>query len=393
MADYEELSSLMSDPEMVQIPAKEAQGASQQRLPVPVPVPVPVSVPLVAGFGSPAPASSPAPHPTNKVLDFGVKQAADPPTTPTTPFTLSSSTEVSPRHHTKLHTRSILDHLSSPQRAPVDYNQFLLETLLWRNKVRSTLYFVLGLAGLLGLKYAVSAQATLLSSVGYVLLLSLFVNFMRAIISPPVAGVLQVDRLRPRQLCAVSASDPLGTFFCMRSSVKATLSAVFSLHDAHFNGQDPVKTLQVAVGLWSVALLGRHVSGINLLVAGFLLAFTLPVLYAKFRRMVDKTLGDVLAQVQAKYSALDRRSKAGVVLGPLALLMMLLSNNDRCAALFLFLVYGRLLLKPVEFEAITKRVEPITATAKRLGSAASHLALGFADKHSLTPTPTKKKSQ
>ncbi|MEW5318296.1 MAG: hypothetical protein WDW38_009529 [Sanguina aurantia] len=370
MADYEELSSLMSDPEMVQIPAKEAQGASQQRLPVPVPVPVPVSVPLVAGFGSPAPASSPAPHPTNKVLDFGVKQAADPPTTPTTPFTLSSSTEVSPRHHTKLHTRSILDHLSSPQRAPVrpwglvltlrkvDYNQFLLETLLWRNKVRSTLYFVLGLAGLLGLKYAVSAQATLLSSewppprlcphqrrhqgtrlepvssprnsaenraqpvahthghigapgvlrsepgggqpglagciaqtttraplgVGYVLLLSLFVNFMRAIISPPW------------QASSKWTGSALANF--AQSSVKATLSAVFSLHDAHFNGQDPVKTLQVAVGLWSVALLGRHVSGINLLVAGFLLAFTLPVLYAKFRRMVDKTLGDVLAQVQ-----------------------------------------------------------------------------------------------
>lgn len=60
---------------------------------------------------------------------------------------------------------------------------------------------------------------------------------------------------------------------------------------------------------------------------------------------------------QVKYGALDRRSKAGVVLGPLILLMVLLSSRDRFAAIFLFLVYGRLLLKPVELEVSGHRFD------------------------------------
>lgn len=67
--------------------------------------------------------------------------------------------------------------------------------------------------------------------VGYLLLLSLFVNFMRAIISPPW------------QESSKWTGSALTNFAL--TSVKATLNAASALHDAHFNGKDPVKTLQV----------------------------------------------------------------------------------------------------------------------------------------------------
>lgn len=69
---------------------------------------------------------------------------------------------------------------------------------------------------------------------------------------------------------------------------------------------------QVAVGLWSVALLGRLVSGTDLLIAGFLLAFALPVLYTKFKKVVDKAVGDVMSQVQVSGAQGDGQGGRGL---------------------------------------------------------------------------------
>lgn len=85
-------------------------------------------------FGSPAP-TSPLDH-TSKQLDFGVVKPE--PKTPGTPF-VSSSDEV------------------------IDYNQFIKDTLLWTNKVRSSIYLVGGLISIFLMNKALHSKTTIIT--------------------------------------------------------------------------------------------------------------------------------------------------------------------------------------------------------------------------------------
>jgi len=72
-------------------------------------------------------------------LDFGVKSASVEPTTPTTPFVPSAKDEA------------------------LDYNQFVMDTLLWTNRVRSAFYLLVGSALIVLVDYMMSAGVPLLT--------------------------------------------------------------------------------------------------------------------------------------------------------------------------------------------------------------------------------------
>lgn len=56
--------------------------------------------------------------------------------------------------------------------------------------------------------------------------------------------------------------------------------------------------LQVGLGLWSLSLLGRAVDGVTLLLLLHVAAFSLPLLYSRFKTQIDSQLGKVNGMVK-----------------------------------------------------------------------------------------------
>lgn len=294
---------------------------------------------------------SPQPDPA-KQLDFGMAAAP----TPATPVVTSAPTDSD----------------------EVDYNTFITETLLWTNKVRSAFYFVVGLLLWVVARSVITSNTTLVTGVCYALLATLAFNFLRGIMMPEF-----------QKRCTWSHSAWTRAVI---SAFTVAVSAEAALVDSHLNGLDPLHTLEVGLGLWALSLAGRSVDAVTLLLALHLAAFTLPAAYKLQKAKVDAVVADVYGKAKAKYDSVDRKVKASAILGLLGLLLFLLPTADRFAALFVFLAYGRAILKPAELAHIQKRIEPVSATVQRLGNTATTMAVSTLNKYELTPTPSKKKN-
>ncbi|KAG2447434.1 hypothetical protein HYH02_007759 [Chlamydomonas schloesseri] len=260
----------------------------------------------------------------------------------------------------------------------VDYVAFINETLMWTNKVRSTFYFVAGLLAWVVVRAVSKSDTTLFTGLCYVLLASLFWNFLRAAMAPAFAA---------RCTWAHSAV----TRFAVSASA-ATINAAAALHDRHLHGIDPLHTLEVGLGLWVLSLLGRALPFVTLLLLLHLGAFTLPVAYKFNKARVDSLVADVYGKAQAQYEKLDRRVRATAVLVPMALLFVLLPALDRLVAVFVCLAYGRVWAKPDEFASFQKkRLEPVGATLHKAMTPLTGTVTTTLNKYEITPTPRKKK--
>ncbi|KAG2490307.1 hypothetical protein HYH03_011258 [Edaphochlamys debaryana] len=286
-------------------------------------------------------------------------------------FSLNSNTPATPA------TPSMVPALSSPSEE-LDYDTFIRETLLWKNKVRSAFYFVAGLLAWLVVRGIFTSPTTLFTGVCYTLLFSLAFNFLRGTLAPKL-----------QERCTWSNSAV--TRFVVAASSTA-VSAAAELHDRHLNGLDPLRTLEVGLGLWLLSLLGRWLDAVTLLLLLHLGAFTLPAAYAANKARVDALAKDAYAKAQAQYEKLDRRVRATVVLAPMAGLLFALPLLDRLVVVFIMLAYGRVWAKPHEYAAVQKRLGPVGATlSKTVVTPLSTAAASAMARYDITPTPAKKK--
>ncbi|KXZ43799.1 hypothetical protein GPECTOR_80g159 [Gonium pectorale] len=310
---------------------------------------------MKTAFGSPheatpeKPAATPDVNPA-KQLDFNIN-----PPTPATPAMVGAS--------------------SSDE---LDYNAFITETLLWTNKVRSTFYFVAGFLAWLAVRGVFSSSTTLFTGVCYVLLFSLIFNFLRGAVAP---------RLQER--CTWSDS---GLTRLAAAAATTAISAAAALHDRHLNGLDPLKSLEVGLGLWVLSLLGRALDAVTLLLLLHLGAFSVPLGYKMFKGRIDAIIKDVYGKAKAHYEKLDRRVRGAVVLVPLILLVFLLPVVDRLVVVFICLAYARVLTRPDEYAALQRRVAPVGTTLnKKVLTPITAAASSALTKYDITPTPSKKK--
>lgn len=306
-------------------------------------------------FGSPAAAASPL---QGTKLDFGAKVAT--PATPATPF---------------VPKMELGD--------DVDYNAFIKDTLLWTNKVRSAVYLLGGLLAILAAYAVFNSTTPLITAVCYVVLGQMALNFIRATASP---------KLQERATYADSAY----THWAIGQTTAVVRGAAV-VHDSHLSTLQPQKTLEIIMGLWLLSILARYVSAFVLLAAVYALLFVVPKLYVMNKAKIDKLASDVSTKAKAKISTLDMRVKALLIVVPVLLLGYFNSRPDMIIAIFVVLAYARTHFKQSEVEAhvktISDKTQFITKTASKVSVKISNAVGTFADKHELTPTPTKKKTQ
>jgi len=197
------------------------------------------------GFGSPA-GASPAP---SKTLDFGVKSASVEPTTPTTPFVPSAKDEA------------------------LDYNQFVMDTLLWTNRVRSAFYLLVGSALIVLVDYMMSAGVPLLTVICQLTLLQMSLNFVRSAVSPS---------LQERATWLDSAWTAVAI-----SRIAAIVKTIAAVHDRHLSASSPHKHLIIAGSLWVLSMFTSIVQTSTLVLSVYIGAFFVPLLYTTYRKAID----------------------------------------------------------------------------------------------------------
>ncbi|PNH05602.1 hypothetical protein TSOC_008109 [Tetrabaena socialis] len=177
------------------------------------------------------------------------------------------------------------------------------------------------------------------------------------------------------------------------AALTTAVSAAAAVHDAHLNGLDALRTLEVGLGLWVLSLAGRALDAVTLLLLLHVGAFTVPLAYKTYKAKIDRLVGDVYGKAHQQYERLDRRVRATVVLVPLLVLFFMLPLIDRFVAFFICLAYGRVWAKPDEYLAVQRKaLEPLgKALTSALTPATTHAAAAMA-KYDITPTPTKKKA-
>ncbi|GAX82757.1 hypothetical protein CEUSTIGMA_g10183.t1 [Chlamydomonas eustigma] len=309
------------------------------------------TVESVKGFGSPA-APSPIVNPS-KHLDFGVGSKSEP-VTPSTPFRKEDS---------------------------VDYNQFVMDTLLWSNKVRSAFYLLSGIIFILTVDYMLSSGSPLLTVICQLTLGQMALNFLRQAISPQLQ----------QKATWLDSAWTHAAIKRLESSVK-TLAA---LHDKHLSAGSPHKHLIIACSLWLLSMCARLITASNLVLVLYIGAFITPVVYTANRKSIDPAVKDGFKQVQERVASLDRRVKAAVFTILILLLGYRMSYVDLAIAAFVVCVYARSQL-PEEADEISKKLGPVVTplgkTAAQIGGHIGRAVEGAMDKFELTPTPMKKKN-
>lgn len=298
-------------------------------------------------FGSPA--ATP-----NKTLDFGLGTA-----TPSTPVTLPS--------------------LSKDD---VDYDAFIKDTIMWKLPVRSIVYLLGGLAVITAACYVFNSETPLLSVFCYVILAQMFLNFCRVVMDP---------KLQERATYADSAYTQWAI-----KQVTAGVRTMAAVHDSHCMSLQPWKTLQIIVGLWITSILARYTDFFTLLAVLYALAFIVPKLYVIFKSKIDPVVEDIYGKVMKQFNEMDLRLKAALIIVPVLLLGYLSSRIDMVIAAFVVLAYARTQFRDADVakgvQIVSDKTKPIQKAASQIGTKVSGIVEDFVDKHELTPTPMKKKT-
>lgn len=292
----------------------------------------------------------------SSIDDFTTPVKAAPPATPATPQ-LTGASKV----------------------APSEFTEFITSTIMWESKTRSAFYFLAGLATLYMLSWWTEQGISIMSGVCYLLLVSMSFNFVRSTIFP-----------EQQQRGAYNWSDSCWTRVAA-DKLSMLVRTLAACHDTYLSGLAAEQTLKVAATVWVLACLGKFLSPLTVLFYIFLFTFTLPVLYSKNQAAVDKGMSDVMASVKKALASLDRRAKAAAVAVSCLLFAIFFTYFDIAAMCFIALVYAKTLLKPSEIDLMSKKMEPMVATATKLAKAGGKRMGDLATKFDLTPTPAKKK--
>ncbi|KAF5830929.1 hypothetical protein DUNSADRAFT_13837 [Dunaliella salina] len=259
------------------------------------------------------------------------------------------------------------------------YNDFMFETITWKNKLRSVVYLIGGLL-MIGLVYRVlSSSSTLVAGVCYIALAQMALNFTRQLLSPEFQ---QKHCKWSNSTWTQAAIDYYGN----------VLKAVAALNDKQLDGSDTTKTLRIGAGLWITSILGRYVSAFQLVVGLWILAFTLPKAYYTYQGLcVCVCVLCVCTSMQDIFKGQKPVVRAAVVVLPILVAGYVLSQIDLAVAVFLLLVYVRSWMQPQHVNLVKKNLNPITNTASKLGSRFGSFAIDQAKAYDVYPTPTPSK--
>mmetsp|Transcript_12083 Transcript_12083/g.25949 ORF Transcript_12083/g.25949 Transcript_12083/m.25949 type:complete len:410 (+) Transcript_12083:145-1374(+) len=317
-------------------------------------IPTPAAAPVVP------PSSPPAVTPT-KTLDFGTQKEQSSPITPSTPF-------VAPKGSSDV---------------DLDYNQFITDTCMWTNTVRSAVYLVGGILTILFIRWMLNCSTPAITVLCHLALLQMMGNFFKAIVSA---------RLQEKGTYLDSAWT-----HSLIGAVGSAIKTVAAVHDKHLLGTDSLKHLQIAVFFWLLSIIARYVSATALVLVVYIGAFTIPKAYTVNKSKIDPVVKDVYTKAQTQLDRTPRLYKAAALAVVIMLFGYLMSRIDIFIALFVVAIYGYSMLRPTEVEAIGKRITsiatPLTATAKKATGQIGKLMGDTINKYELTPTPMKKKNQ
>lgn len=314
------------------------------------------------GFGSPT-VASPVSN-ASKQLDFDLGLKSEP-KTPSTPAVTPKPTTAAPATY----------------HGDVDYNQFVIDVLLWTSLVRSIFYLIAGTAVIILVDILVENNVPLITVICHLTLAQMALNFARHVMSPS----LQQKATWLDSAWTHAAIDNMGT------SVK-TLAAV---HDKHLNATSPHKHLIIAVSLWILSLCCVWISPTHLALALYIGSFIVPKVYLTYRGAIDPKAQDTFSKIKAKLDAADHRLKAGVI-ALLVLALGCISTLNFIIAVFIvsLLVTSQM---PKEIEELSKKAAPVLTplgkTAASVGDQIGRMVGGAVQKYELTPTPSKKKKQ
>eukprot|EP00199_Chlamydomonas_sp_CCMP681_P002250 CAMPEP_0119110900 /NCGR_PEP_ID=MMETSP1180-20130426/32724_1 /TAXON_ID=3052 ORGANISM="Chlamydomonas cf sp, Strain CCMP681" /NCGR_SAMPLE_ID=MMETSP1180 /ASSEMBLY_ACC=CAM_ASM_000741 /LENGTH=384 /DNA_ID=CAMNT_0007097549 /DNA_START=78 /DNA_END=1232 /DNA_ORIENTATION=- len=334
---------------------------------------------VVKGFGSPHQPlpGSPMEHPA-KQLDFDlVKGAATPgsPETPVLPPSVLAASKTQGLHTPPAASAASHAH-SQGETEVIDYNTFIRDTLLWVNKVRSTVYVLGGLLLIWAVNCALSSHVTLVTGVCWALLAQLALNFVRSFINRSF-----------QERCTYFDSAWTATLLSYLSS---SIKGAAAIHDRHMQGGEAGKTLLIIGALWVVSIFGRGV-GFTTLAAGlWIAAFTLPRIYTKFQAKIDKATSDISSIVKSRLGELDPKIRAALVVVPILVAGYTMSTADLLVAVLALAAYGRACMAPAQVDRLNAAVAPVSHTVSKVSNTVSRIASDAVAKYELTPTPSKK---
>lgn len=317
---------------------------------------------LQKGFGSPAMSSPPVN--ANKQLDFdlGMSKLMEP-VTPSTPAVTPAPAAAS----------------SATSDDDIDYNQFMLDVLLWTNVVRSAFYLVAGTTLILLIDYLVDHHVPLITVVCRLTLAQMALNFARHVISP---------NLQQKATWLDSAWTQAAI-----SSVGSSVKTLAAVHDKHLSGSSPHKHLVIAIALWVLALTCCWITPTHLALVLYIGAFLVPKVYTLNRAAIDPKLKDAVGVAKAKFEAADRRVKAAIIMVTV-FAVGCISYVNLVIAVFILCLFANSQL-PGEVAQLGKKAAPVLTplgkTAANVGGQIGKLVGGAVQKYELTPTPLKKK--
>lgn len=229
------------------------------------------------------------------------------------------------------------------------------DVFLWRDPVSTAVIFALGCGAYAAASWALSGGAPVAptSAVAYALLAHLGLNFVRFLLSA---------RWHAASMWEGSAwADGLA------ERAARSVRRAAALHDALLSNRDPHATLAVALGLWALAWLGATFTARELLVGGWLAAFTLPALYDRRRAAVNARLARARRATLGRLDAAEmpRTARLLALTAALTALFFLSTWAQFGIGFLVAAAYWRTTLAPADVEAIRSAAGPLTHEVTR----------------------------
>jgi hypothetical protein len=162
-----------------------------------------------------------------------------------------------------------------------------------------------------------------------------------------------------------------------------TIDELAVLHDRFLASSDPTTTLKAGATLWACAILGRHLSILNIITLAAGAAFAIPPALAANRDAVNDAIATATSGLRSRWVALGL-SRMQQFLTLVALLMAVLykaSWATRLVGSLMVAMVVRCNLMPAEVAAIRQCVKPYTQSVKKGAGRLTTAASAFAQRN------------
>ncbi|KAI8473420.1 MAG: hypothetical protein J3K34DRAFT_410680 [Monoraphidium minutum] len=237
-----------------------------------------------------------------------------------------------------------------PRAAPAAPRATWGDVLMWRDPIGSLFLFASGLGAYYAAGWVLSGGAPVspASAAAYLGLAHLGLNFLRFFCSA--------------RWHAAAMWEGSGWADAAAEAAVRGVRRAAALHDAYLSSKDPHVTLVVALSLWALAWLGSALSARQLLLGGYVAAFTLPALYGAHRAAADAALGGAYRATLGRIDAAEmpRTARLLALSAALAALLVLTTWAQFAIGGLVAATYWRTTLAPADVAAIRAAAEPLT---------------------------------